>query len=125
MAQCESIKADGQRCSARAMAGQIYCFNHDPSTAQERQRNASNGGRAGGRARPGVGVGELAAVKDQLGDLIGRVEDGSLDNGKVWAINALLNTKLRVIELERKARETDELEARLAALEAASGDIDT
>jgi hypothetical protein len=35
--------------------------------------------------------------------------------------NQLLNTRLRAIEIERKAKETDELEARLADLEQATG----
>jgi hypothetical protein len=32
-------------------------------------------------------------------------------------VNQILNTRARLIELERKVRETDELEARLEALE--------
>jgi hypothetical protein len=47
------------------------------------------------------------------------VQAGTLDAGKAYAINALINTRLRTIELERKICETAELEARLEALEAA------
>jgi hypothetical protein len=37
--------------------------------------------------------------------------------GRAAVANQLINTRLRAIELERKIRETEELEARLAALE--------
>jgi hypothetical protein len=46
-----------------------------------------------------------------------RVADGTLDRGDAVAIGQLLNARLRALELLRKWRETDELEARLEQLE--------
>jgi hypothetical protein len=64
---CAAIKPDGARCKARAMKGSQWCFNHHPDYSQERQRNASKGGRRGGRGRPGPQLHTL------LEDLIQRV----------------------------------------------------
>lgn len=48
MSTCAFIKAGGERCKARAMAHSDYCYNHEPGKAEERKRNASKGGNAGG-----------------------------------------------------------------------------
>ena len=48
--------------------------------------------------------------------LAGRVERGS-----AVAVNRILNTRARLIEIERKVKETEEPEARIEALEQAAG----
>lgn len=45
------------------------------------------------------------------------VRDGRMERGDAVVINQILNTRARLIELERKAKETEEFEERLAALE--------
>jgi hypothetical protein len=40
-----------------------------------------------------------------------------VDRADAVVVNQILNTRLRALELERKIREQDELEERLAALE--------
>jgi hypothetical protein len=40
-----------------------------------------------------------------------------LETGRAAVANQLLNTRLRAVEIERKVKEADELEARLEALE--------
>jgi hypothetical protein len=42
---------------------------------------------------------------------------GDLETGRAAVANQLINTRLRAVELERKIRETEELEARIEALE--------
>ncbi len=58
---------------------------------------------------------ELAEVKALLGKLTARVlgEEGTvpLETGPAAVANQLINTRLRAIELERKIRELDDLEA--------------
>src|SRR5215204_4962375 len=98
MILCAYIKPGGERCGSIAMKGYQHCYGHRPDLADERRRNASKGGRSGGRGRRS---GELTEVKILLADLI--------------------NTRLRAIEVERKVKETDELLARLEELEAAQG----
>lgn len=95
-----------------------YCYQHDRDRADERRRNAQRAGRAGGRGRAS---GELAAIKALLEDLTARVlgegAEDPLPSGAAAVANQLLNTRLRALELERKIKETEELEERLEALE--------
>ncbi len=60
---------------------------------------------------------ELRDIKAQLEDLTERVLTGDLETGLAAVANQLINTRLRAIEQERKIKETDELEARIEALE--------
>ncbi len=118
MSVCAAIKANGDRCRSRAMKGSQWCFNHHPDYSQERQRNASKGGKRGGRGRPaGSGVEGLQDIKDLLKSLTDDVLSGDVERATAIAANQLLNTSLRAIELERKWKEIEELEGRLEALE--------
>jgi hypothetical protein len=60
---------------------------------------------------------ELRDVKVLCEDLTDRVLAGSLLPGSAAVANQLINTRLRAIEQERKNRETEDLEARIEALE--------
>ena len=60
---------------------------------------------------------ELSSLKALLADLTERVLSGNLDTGRASVANQLVNTRLRAIEQERKNKETQELEARIEALE--------
>jgi hypothetical protein len=112
--RCAAITSAGARCKLEASYGS-YCYQHSPETAEERRRNASRGGKAGGNGRGGQS--EISDLKAQLEDLAADVLAGELETGRAAVANQLINTRLRAIELERKIRETDELEARLEALE--------
>jgi len=98
------------------MKGYDTCYGHRPDLADERRRNASKGGKRGGRGR---GSGELTEIKDLLKDLTDRVLRVELGSGVAAVANQLINTRLRAVELERKIRETEELEARIEELEQA------
>jgi hypothetical protein len=41
-----------------------------------------------------------------------------VDRGAATVVNQIINSQVRLLELERKIKETEELEARLEALEA-------
>jgi hypothetical protein len=118
MALYAGIRTDGGRCGAQAMRNSQWCIGHDPDQAEARRKRASKGGRRGGRGRPQT---ELQEVKTLLATLTARVlkEEGTepLETGPAAVANQLLNTRLRAIELERKLKETEELEERIAALE--------
>jgi hypothetical protein len=115
--RCAAITSAGERCKLDATNGS-YCWSHDPENADERRRRA----RRGGKAR---GAGELSEIKRLLEDLTSRVlrAEGTepLDTGPAAVANQLINTRLRAIEQERKIRETEDLEARIEALERTSG----
>ena len=81
-------------------AGVQWCFNHDPTRAEERRRNAS-----------------IKDLKRRISEVIDAVLEGSQDRGRAAVAIQGLNALRSVLELERKIRETDELEARIASLE--------
>jgi len=99
------------------MKGYDTCYGHRPDLAEERRRNASKGGKRGGRGR---GSGELQEIKVLLKDLTKKVLNIEMGSGVAAVANQLINTRLRAVELERKVREVDELESRLEALEQAT-----
>jgi hypothetical protein len=83
-------------------------------------RNASKGGRSGGRGRPArSGAEGVRDIKDLLKSLTDDVLSGEVERATTIAANQLLNTALRAIELERKWKELGEIEERLSALEGA------
>ena len=77
---------------------------------QERQRNASRGGRSNGQ-------GELGELKKRIRSLAAEVLDGTAERGWAAVANQLYNTLIRAIEQERKQRELEEVAERLEALE--------
>ena len=110
MPRCPATKRDGGQCTTIVKAPQLYCYQHDPERAAERKRNASRAGKS-------VGGRELAGVKRQLQDLTRDVLSGELETGRAAVANQLINTRLRATEQERKIKETEDLEARIEALE--------
>ena len=114
MARCSFIKGNGERCKGSATGPHGLCWSHAPENAERRSRMASKAARS----RPSK---ELAAVKGLVEALTRRVlgeEDAKpLETGRAAVANQLINTRLRAIELERKVKETDELEARIEELE--------
>jgi len=94
LSRCTAIKPSGDRCRGRAIEGSEWCWNHDPAHAEQRRRHGQRGGKRGGRGRPQA---DLAAVKGRL--------------------RQLLNTYIRAVSVELKAREQLELIERLEALE--------
>jgi septal ring factor EnvC (AmiA/AmiB activator) len=110
MPQCAGIKRDGGRCTVVVGPSQTHCYQHDPARSQERKRNASRGGRSKGNQR-------LAKLDKQLEDLAADTLADKVERGVAAVVNQIINTRARLIELERKIKETEELEARLEALE--------
>lgn len=113
--KCSAITHAGQRCNASAKSGQ-WCYSHDPAQAEQRKRNASKGGKRAGRGRPSVSP-ELEEIKGQLRTLLAGVLSGRYETGMVSVANQVQNTRLRLIEVERKLEENAELEARIEAIE--------
>jgi hypothetical protein len=114
LAKCAGSKGDGTPCERLISASAVYCYSHDAERAAERSRHASKAAKAKGP------TGELAVVKQQLRDIADGVLEGKLDKGRGSVAAQVLGVFTRVVEVERKIREADELEARLNALEQAS-----
>jgi len=60
---------------------------------------------------------EIQELKDELKRLVREVKDGEVAPNVASVITQLANTLLRAIEPDRRVRELDEVEERLAALE--------
>src|SRR5215204_1121236 len=114
MARCTAIKANGERCRLDATGKQDTCWAHSPENSEKRRWRASRGGKAKANR-------ELPAIKTLLEDLTERVLSGELPTGPAAVANQLINTRLRAIEVERKIKETEEIEERLTALEHRAG----
>jgi hypothetical protein len=110
MGQCTATKRNGEPCTLPAVGQQSLCWAHDPKNAEKRRKGQSRGGR--GKAST-----EVRDLKGQLQDLATGVLEGRLDRGNAVVVNQILNTRARLIELERRIREQEEIEKRLEQLE--------
>ena len=110
MRRCGAIKANGERCGRIVGPSQVYCYAHDPSNADKRRRDAAKAGRSSPNT-------ELKEIKASIKELTDRVLSGGVETGPAAIANQLMNTRLRIIELERRWKEIGELEGRLEALE--------
>jgi hypothetical protein len=110
MPRCVGTKPDGSPCERIVGASQTYCYAHDPANADKRRRDAARAGRSTPNA-------ELREVKGLLKKLTQQILSGELQTSSGAIVNQLVNTRLRVIELERKWKEIEQLEGRLEAVE--------
>jgi hypothetical protein len=110
MSTCIGLKKTGERCAATVELPQTYCWWHDPANADQRSRAASKAAKSKGST-------ELGDVKRQLRDIADAVLEGSLDKGRGSIAAQVLGVFTRVVEVERKIREQDELTERLEELE--------
>ncbi len=111
---CTATKANGDLCTLPATGQQGVCWAHDERYAARRRATASKGGRA--KAHP------LArSLHEQLAKLAEDVANGDLAPYKAAVIVQALNTRIRLVEVERRIAEQEELLARLEMLERARG----
>ena len=110
MPRCAATKPDDSPCERIVGASQTYCYAHNPSNAERRRRDAARAGRSAPNA-------ELREVKGLLKRLTQQVLSGELGTSSAAVANQLANTRLRAIELERRWKEIEDLEARLEAVE--------
>ena len=108
---CIGTKRDGSPCTLASNGQTGLCWAHDPNNAERRRRGQSRGGKA-------KASGEIRDLKKQLGDLMEDVREGRMERGDAVVINQILNTRARLIELERKVREQYEVIERIEVLEA-------
>lgn len=115
MARCATIKANGQRCGAQAMTGYDQCYVHAPEMAEKRKKTNSKGGKRGGRGRSGPA--EIHEVRGQIRTVIAGVLNGQIPRGTGAVLFQGFGVLLKAIEIERKIKETEELEATLLDIE--------
>ncbi len=121
MTKCTAITQGGTRCKGIAKGSSDYCYAHHPDNAGARRRAAQKGGKRGGRGRRSHTQAELSEVKSTLRGLAGSVLKGATDRQDAAVVGQLLNTVIRAVSVELKAREQLEVVERLEALEEALG----
>ena len=114
MARCAANKPDGSPCERIVSVSQTYCFAHEPANAERRSRSASKAARS----KPNR---ELAALKSQLRSVADGVLSGAVEPKRGAVAVQALSALTRAIEQERKIREIEEFEERVAELERRKG----
>jgi hypothetical protein len=114
LTQCSETTRAGAPCKGVAIDALGLCVAHHPEFADARRRNASKGGKRGGRGRP---VAELAALRVENADIRERLLEGKLRPGVAAVAIQSINTDIRAVSAALKAREQEEFEARLEQLE--------
>ncbi len=109
MTQCIGVKPNGELCRCVAARGSDVCTAHDPARKEARHRNASKAARS----KPGR---EIKDLKAQLESLANDVLNESVEPKVGAVVNQILNTRARLIEVDRKLRETEELARELEEL---------
>lgn len=118
MDRCGAITKGGERCKGIPIGTSGLCSAHHPDHMEARRRASRRGGRAGGRGRPSKATAELVRLQgvfEQLGD---DVLAGTTERGAAAVAIQALNGARSCVVASLKARETEEFEERLAALEA-------
>lgn len=110
---CSFIKANGERCQARKLAGEEYCYFHSPQVVVERAEARRRGGlrRHGDKGETGSyviksGRDVLIILEDAINDACGLEQT----TGRAKAIGYLCQVILRGFEVTG-------LENRVATLE--------
>jgi len=115
MGKCTAITRGGGRCKGVAIDGSGLCYSHHPDHEQDRRRAARKGGKRGGRGRP---TSELARLGVRFEELADKVLSGEVERAAGAVAGQLLNGARACVRDGLTAREQEELEARIAALEA-------
>lgn len=100
------------------MKGYETCYGHRPDLAEERRRASSKAGKRGGRGRGGGGSAETAAIRGLLVEVTEALRDYRIPTATAAVLVQAANARSRLVEVDRKVQEQDELLARLEALEA-------
>jgi hypothetical protein len=108
---CVGFKRSGEPCKAIVEPPQTYCWWHDPANAEQRSISASKAARAK--------AGEIGDIKSELRQLVQDVLAGEVETRVAAVVGQLQGYRLRAVEIERKIKETEELEVRLESLEQA------
>ena len=109
MSTCAGIKRDGGRCTLPADPSSGMCWLHDPARAVERQAHASRAARSKGNR-------EVAALKEEIKNVIADVKAGELDRNDAAVIIQGYRAIKLLIALESQFKETDQLAAEVEEL---------
>jgi hypothetical protein len=114
LSKCSGITQAGTACKGIPIDGSQWCHAHHPERTDERRRYGSKGGKRGGRGRP---IAELASLRDDNADIRRRLLEGELPPNVAAVAVQSINTDIRTVGAAMKAREEEEMTARLEELE--------
>jgi hypothetical protein len=114
MTKCSGITHAGTACKGIPIDGSQWCYVHHPDHVEERRRHGSKGGKRGGRGRP---IAELGSLRDENADIRRRLLEGELPPNVAAVAVQSINTDIRAVGATLKAREQEEIAARLEELE--------
>jgi hypothetical protein len=92
------------------MNGSEHCNMHDPSRSAERKRRSTRGGKTTAEHR-------TRRDEDAARAAVSKVEAGELEPDVARAMFTGWRTVAVLVELQRKLKETEDLEQRVEALE--------
>ena len=114
--RCSTLTKGGDLCRREAMDGSDYCYSHDEAYAEQRRKDATLGGKTGGRGRPGVISTELARFQRIFERLAESIESGEIDRGDAAVMIQAYNGARGCIVGALKAQEQEELAAELEGI---------
>ncbi len=116
MRQCSAIKGNGEHCRGIAKAGCDHCPAHLPGRAEARKRAASRAARSKPTA-------ELVVIRRRLTTLADEVLEGRISTARGSVAAQVLGVAVRTFEVERRLKESAELEERITVLEEAAREL--
>ncbi len=111
--RCQGITSQGKRCEKIVGPAQTLCFLHDPTRASERSELASKAAKA----RHASPCDEIVEIRQEMKSLADLVRQKKVTVGVGSVVNQILGNMLRTFDQERRQREFDDLERRLAEVE--------
>ncbi len=109
MPPCLGTKRDGAACTATVELPHTHCWWHSDSNKEQRKRAASRGGKS----KPSRVTKDLHLLLESLTE---QVMAGDIAPYPASVAGQLIAVRLRLLEYERRVRETDTLELRVEEL---------
>ena len=110
MGECAANTRNGRPCKGLVRLGSDFCPAHDPARADARRRAASKAARS----KPG---GESGVLKEQLKKLAEDILAKRVEPKAGAVVTQIANAYTRLLEFEKRFKDQEEFEARIAALE--------
>ena len=108
--ECAAKTRNDRPCRGLVRPGSDYCPAHDPARADARRKAASKAARS----KPG---GESGALKEQLKKLAEDILAKRVEPKAGAVVTQIANVYTRLLEFEKRFKEQEEFEARIAAIE--------
>jgi hypothetical protein len=100
--RCKAISSRGERCDARPLKNQDFCFFHQPDKERPRQAQIKGGQRGKRKTQEFIGLKYIGDVKEILEETINNVRNSSgTELQKARTIGSLLSVLLRYFEVIR------------------------